>query len=264
MGLYKTKAIVLRTINLSETDKLVTFLTEERGKIKCAAKGARSLKNKYGAALEPMSFIQLLYFGKDNQSIYRLNHCDIIESFQSVRDDFEKIYTAVYFNDLADAMSAEGDRNVKLFNFLLETLHILKEHENLETLCPLFEMRIMALSGYMPRLDQCVLCKIIPKGEWIDFSYKKSGVVCANCFLQTKPNVRIRAGTLNYLKKLLSIDIRQSQRLKIPKNLEKEIGSLTHRLVSQYVVRELKSYSFIRKMSVATTPIGETHEKKSY
>lgn len=250
MGLYNTKAIVLRNITLSETDKLVTFLTEDRGKIKCAAKGARSIKSKFGAALEPLSFIQLIYFGKENQNIYRLNHCDIIESFQSLRDDFEKIYTAVYFNELVEAMSAEGDRNAPLFHFLLETLHTLKERTNLETLCALFEMRIMALSGYTPRLDHCVLCKTIPAGEWIDFSYKKGGVACVNCFSQTKPNVRIQAGTLNYLKKLLSIDVRQSQRLKIPKILEKEIESLTHKLVSQYVVRELKSYPFISKMAV--------------
>lgn len=250
MGLYNTKAIVLRTINLSETDKLITFLTEDHGKIKCAAKGARSIKSKFGAALEPMSFIQLIYFGKENQNIYRANHCDILESFQSVRDDFQKIYTAVYFNELTDAMSVDGDRNAKLFHLLLETLHALKNQDNLKTLCPLFEMRIMALSGYMPRLDHCVLCKTTPAGEWINFSYKKSGVACVNCFLQTKPNVRIRAGTLNYLKKLLSIDLRQSRRLKIPKNLEKEIESLTHQMILQYARYELKSYSFIRKMAV--------------
>ncbi|MEC7640713.1 MAG: DNA repair protein RecO [Nitrospinota bacterium] len=250
MGLYNTKAIVLRSIKLAENDKLVTFLTEDFGKIKCAAKGARSIKSKFGAALESMSFIQLIYFGKENQSIYRLNHCDILESFQSIRDDFEKVYTAVYFNELVDALSAEGDRTAKLFHFLLETFYTLKDQAELETLCPLFEMRIMALSGYMPQLDHCVLCKTVPAGKWVDFSYKKSGVACINCCSQTKPNIRIRAGTLNYLKKLLSIDVRQTQRLKIPKSLEREIESLTHKMVSQYVVRELKSYPFIRKMTV--------------
>ncbi|MFQ5672538.1 MAG: DNA repair protein RecO [Nitrospinales bacterium] len=251
MGLYNTKAIVLRVINLAEKDKLITLLTEDHGKIKCAAKGARNIKSKFGAALEPMSFIQMIYFGKENQGIYRLNHCDILESFQSVREDIDKIYTAIYFNELVDAMAAEGDRDTKLFCFLLNALRELKSRPVPETLCPLFEMRIMALSGYMPRLNQCVVCRTIPDGEWIDFSFKKSGVACRNCAPKTRPNLRIQAGTLNYLRKMLSIDVNRSQRLKIPKNLEKEIESLTHKLVSQYVGREMKSYPFIRKMAVS-------------
>lgn len=250
MGLHNTKAIVLRSINLSEKDRLITCLTEHHGKIKCAAKGARNIKSKFGAALEPMSFIQMIYFGKENQEIYRLNHCDILESFQSIREDIGKIYTAVYFNELVDAMAAEGDRDTKLFYFLLDTLRELKSRATPETLCPLFEMRIMALSGYTPRLNQCVVCRAIPEGEWIDFSFKKSGVVCGNCAPKTRPNLHIRAGTLSYIKKMLSIDVNRSQRLKIPKNLEKEIESLTHKLVSQYAGREMKSYSFIRKMAV--------------
>ena len=106
MGLYKTRAIVLKSIKLSETDKLVTFMTERYGKIKCAAKAARRPKNRFGAALEPLSFIQLIYFGKEHQDIFQLNHCDIIQSFQGIREDLSKIYTALYFNELADSMIA--------------------------------------------------------------------------------------------------------------------------------------------------------------
>ena len=56
MALFNTEAIVLRSINLSETDKLVTFMTDEFGKVKCVAKAARKLKNRFGAALEPSHY----------------------------------------------------------------------------------------------------------------------------------------------------------------------------------------------------------------
>ena len=88
MALYKTRAIVIKSINLSESDRLVTFFTKNYGKVKCVAKGARKAKNCFWGSLEPMSLIHLIYFGKENQSLYRLNHADIIESFQSIRDDF--------------------------------------------------------------------------------------------------------------------------------------------------------------------------------
>ncbi|GIS84088.1 MAG: hypothetical protein CM1200mP16_03880 [Nitrospina sp.] len=82
MALYKTRAIVLKSINLSESDRLVTFLTENSGKIKCVAKGARKVKNQFWGSLEPMSQVNLIYFGKENQNLYRLNQADIIDSSQ--------------------------------------------------------------------------------------------------------------------------------------------------------------------------------------
>ena len=47
MALYKTRALVIKSINLSESDRLVTFMTENQGKIKCVAKGARKVKNRF-------------------------------------------------------------------------------------------------------------------------------------------------------------------------------------------------------------------------
>lgn len=249
MGLHHTKAIVLRSINLSETDKLVTFLTEEYGKIKCIAKAARKVKSRFGAALEPMSCIHMIYFGKQNAEIFRLNQCDIIQSFQAIREDFQKIYTAVYFNELVDAMVPEGERGSEIFHFLLDTLNAVKDQAEAETLCRLFEMRIMALSGYAPRLDQCAVCRKTPQTQWMGFSFQRSSVICQDCTRQVRPEIKMRAGTLSYLKKLASIDIKQCQRLKIPKTMKSEIAAVTHRMVLFQLGRELKSYPFIEKMA---------------
>ena len=93
MTLFKTRAIVIKSINLSESDRIITFMTENQGKVKCVAKGARKIKNRFWGALEPMSLIHLIYFGKEHQNLFRLNHSDIIESFQTIRDDFNKLYT---------------------------------------------------------------------------------------------------------------------------------------------------------------------------
>ena len=103
MGLYRTNAIVLRSIKLSETDKLVTFMTEEFGKVKCVAKGARKIKSRFAGSLEPMTYVYLIYFGKENQQLYSLNSADIIQSFHLLRDDFQKLYTGIYLNELVDA-----------------------------------------------------------------------------------------------------------------------------------------------------------------
>ncbi len=249
MALYNTRAIVLKSINLSESDRLVTFLTENHGKIKCVAKGARKVKNRYWGSLEPMSLIHLIYFGKEHQSLYRLNHADIIESFQSIRDDFSKLYTGIYFLELIDSMILEGHQEKRIFNLLQQALTALKQQSELESLIRLFEVRLLSLSGYKPQMDHCVVCKTTSENGIFKFSFIQNGIICGNCTRRVSTDIQFTTGTRNYIKKLMSVEIKSCERLKIPKNQAEEIEKVTHRLVLSHLGRELKSYPFIKSMA---------------
>ena len=247
--LFKTQAIVLKSMKLSEKDKLVTFLTETHGKVKCVAKGARRLKSRFGASLEPMSHVSLIYFGKEHQDLYRLNQCDIIQSFQEIKENPDTFYTAVYFLELAGHFIAEGHPEPGIFHLLVRSLREASNANSLATLCRLFELRIMAHAGYTPRLQKCIVCHKEPQSLWVGFSYNQHGIVCEPCFDKEPVETRIKSGTVNYLKKFLSLDLNHVHRLKIPKEVEVEIESITHRLVLARLGRELKSYPFIRQMA---------------
>ena len=213
-------------------------------------KAARKIKNRFGAAIEPMSHIRLIYFGKENQALYRLNHSDIIHSFQPIRDDLKKIYTGIYLNELVETLTTEAQPDLKVFRLLLEGLLALESLNSLTTLIRLFEMRLMCLAGYTPQLSYCSTCKGPPeKTKKIGFSLEHRGVVCEPCSFKNKPEIRFHAGTLRYLKKLKTIDIQHATRLRFPKDVELEIEQLTHKLILSHIGRELKSYPFIKKMA---------------
>ena len=249
MPLFKGQAIVLRSINLSETDKLVSFMTDQFGKVKCVAKAARKIKNRFGAAIEPMSHIRLIYFGKENQTLYRLNHSDIIHSFQPIRDDLRKIYTGIYFNELVDTLTPDAHPDPNVFRLLLEGLLALEAMDGLDTVSRLFEMRLMCLAGYTPQLSHCSICKRLVETERIGFSFEHKGIVCESCSFKIQPEMRFQAGTLRYLKKLKTMDVQYASRLKFPKGVEREIEQLTHKLILSHIGRELKSYPFIKNMA---------------
>jgi len=250
MPLFKSDAIVLRSMDLFDTDRLVTFMTEDKGKIKGVAKASRKMKNRYGAGLEPMSHVHIVYVGKENQELYRLNSCDIIKSFQSVREDVSKLYTGVYFLELTDSMLREAHYEPQIYQLLLDTLKALDDQTETETLCRLFELKILALSGYKPLLTYCVRSRKIPESKWVGFSYNQSGILCGTCSDFERTELKFRAGTLEYLKKLLTLEPWQSGRLKFPKASEEEIERVSHRLVQMQLGREPKSYPFIKMMAV--------------
>lgn len=249
MGLYRTNAIVLRSIKLSETDKLITFMTEQFGKVKCVARGARKIKSRFSGSLEPMSYVYLIYFGKENQQLFSLNNADIIESFYLLREDFQRLYTGIYLNELVDAMTAEVQEDRQVFQLLLDSLNALQNQGNLETLCRMFEIRILSVSGHRPELLHCVVCNTESINGWVGFSYARRGIVCGRCRNKIGTEIKFTTGTLNYLRKLLTLDINCSGRLKFPKGMDEEVEKVTHRLILSHVGRELKSYPFIKTMA---------------
>ena len=70
MALYRDQAVVLRTHKLGEADRIITLFTREHGRIKAIAKGVRRTKSRFGARLEPASYVDLqLYTGRTFDTI---------------------------------------------------------------------------------------------------------------------------------------------------------------------------------------------------
>jgi len=252
MPLYKTQAIALKSINLSESDRLITFLTENHGKIKCVAKGARKVKNQFWGSLEPMSQVNLIYFGKENQNLYRLNQADIIDSFLTIREDFEKIYKGIYFLELIDSIILEGHQDRRIFKLLQQSLYALRQQSELDSLIRLFEIRLLSLSGYKPQMDHCVICKTVSENSIFKFSFIQNGILCMNCSRRVSIDIEFTTGIRNYIKKLMDVEIKSCERIKIPKNQIEEIEKVTHKLVLSHLGREPKSYPFIKTMAKFT------------
>ena len=77
MSLFETEALILRTYNLAEADKIVVCLSRQSGLIRGVAKNCRKLKNRFGASLEPFTLINLTYFEKENQELVSFSQTEI-------------------------------------------------------------------------------------------------------------------------------------------------------------------------------------------
>ena len=88
MPLYTTEAIVLRTYKLGEADRIVVFLTRDRGKRRGVAQGARRMRSRFGGALEPLTRVEVTYFEKESRELVSLNYAEPLSSpLWSVRAD---------------------------------------------------------------------------------------------------------------------------------------------------------------------------------
>ena len=84
MTLINTDALVLRTYNLAEADRIVLCLTRSSGLIRAVAKGARRMKSRFGAAFEPFTLVRIAFHEKENRELVTISNAEILRSNFSV------------------------------------------------------------------------------------------------------------------------------------------------------------------------------------
>ena len=124
MAIYREVGVVLRTMRLGESDKIVTIVTQHRGKVRAVAKGVRKTKSRFGGRLEPLSHVSLqLYEGRNLDTITQVEG---IDHFRSIREDLDRLGQATTMLEVVDAIVQEGEQNPRLYQMLLGALRTLE------------------------------------------------------------------------------------------------------------------------------------------
>jgi DNA repair protein RecO (recombination protein O) len=146
MPLYTTDALILRTYKLGESDRIVVFLTRDRGKKRGVAKNARQSRRRFGGALEPMTCGRLAYFERERRDLVRL---DYVEQMRSplLAADGEALGYASYFAELIDEWAQDADPNETLFRLGSSMVDAFVAGVPPEPLARYFEYWLLRLQG---------------------------------------------------------------------------------------------------------------------
>ncbi|MFP4350455.1 MAG: DNA repair protein RecO [Desulfococcaceae bacterium] len=185
---FTTDAILLRRIAYGDHDLILTFLAPDRGKFSSIAKSARKSVKRFSGLLEPFTGLQVVCTAGRGKLLI-LKEAALRRSLGSIRSNVLKTAYAGYWVELVDGWLEEGQPQTALFHLLGWVLDALeKEASNGSQLSVLFQMRLLALSGFSPNLCRCACCKTevdgMP-GVTIGFDLAKGGVVCARCGTDT-------------------------------------------------------------------------------
>src|SRR5205814_9990620 len=114
MPVYTSEALILRTYKLGEVDRIVVFLTRDRGKKRGVAKGARRVRSRRMGALEPMTRAGVAYYEREQQDLVRINYLEPTRSPLS-RPGIDALAYVGHFADLTDEAAAHAHADARLF-----------------------------------------------------------------------------------------------------------------------------------------------------
>lgn len=246
---YRTEAIVLRVIDYGESDRIVTFCTQDFGKIKGIAKGARRSRKRFANALEPFSCSRIQFSRRGPDSLALIEGCDILSHFPLIRADLEKTLAASYLIDLTDQFTPEDKKSEASFFLLQDFLRCLEGTAITDALLRFFEIRLLKVSGYDPVLGHCLRCQA-PIGQQASYCFDaaKGGLTCSLCGPESPEAIPVSLGTIRTLLLGREMEMGRLGRLLLSGRSADESRRLLAYFIRHILGRELKSVHVLNEI----------------
>ncbi|HTN53269.1 MAG TPA: DNA repair protein RecO [Anaeromyxobacter sp.] len=181
MERLKLNALVLRVVDTGESDRVVTLLTRERGKVSAFARGARASRRRFGGALEPFTLLVAEVRERAGAELLGLDAVSVLRPFGAIRGDLARIACAGYAAELARELVRDHEPHEDLFDLLAAYLGLLDGAPARPAALRAFELGALRSAGLMPRLDACARCGG-PVGDGpLRFDPEQGGALCPAC-----------------------------------------------------------------------------------
>jgi len=255
MPLHETDAFVLRTFTIKEADKICVFFTREAGKLRGVAHGARRLKSRFGASLEPFTEVSLVYFQKENKELVSISNCEIINSQFVEGLSSETLGVIHYLAELVIEFVPDHEPNERVYRLISATLDSLRRicgagannrDQKLPAIVRYFEIWMLKLAGFFPHWKNCGACEKNLAGEAAVWLTNEGIPQCSACSggrgEELKPLVwRTIHEILTQPPATFLIPERDARSIA-------QIGNLAARLIDRILERELKSYEVLDRL----------------
>jgi len=177
MALRESEAIELRTYPLREADLLVTLFTRAEGKMHGVARSAKKSKRRFGGALEPLTYVRAFYDVRERRELARLDSCEVLESPMASEVSYARAVALGHIAELLDELLPDHEANDAIFRLTLSVLHVLTGPE---VWMPVtyFDLWLTRLVGFLPELDECVVCGRNLNGSRAYFHALADGLMC--------------------------------------------------------------------------------------
>ena len=251
MAALETDALILRSVDYGESDRILHLLTPETGRLTAIAKGARRSVRRFAGTLDLFNQLRVRVDRQRPGRLSRLDQARLVRSFAQLRSDPARFALGCYLLEVFDRLAHEGanrDDAARLFRFALSALEWIAARAPTQQSRVLLELRALDALGLRPELRLCVRCGREPDGDETLFHVAEGGPLCAACGVRLEGLLRVHRGTLRALEQGLRFEIANLERLVLPARALAEAQQLVDRFLRFHVGIELASEPFVREM----------------
>ncbi len=251
----KVEGIVLRVVDFGESDRIVTLLTRERGKVGAFARGARASKRRFAGLLEPFTLLAAELTDRRGD-LLGLESASALRAHGGIRTELSRIAVAGYATELAGELVRDAEPHPALFALLASFLGALDVAPARPAALRAYELGALAAAGFMPRLDACARCGArVAEAMPVCFDAADGGVLCAGCEPPGGGGLpALSPATVTALLRLQAGGLAAAASEPLAPPAGKEAREALTRFVEHLVGKRLQSRKFLDEVGPLLTP----------
>lgn len=249
MPVYTADALILRTYKLGEADRIVVFLTRDRGKKRGVARGARRPRSRYVGALEPMTRAGVAYYEREQRDLVRLNYVEPVRS-PLAAGAAEALGHVGYFAELIDEWAPEAHADERLFRLGSSMIDAVAEGAPVEALARYFEYWILRLQGVYPGLACSACGTLFDRAAGVVMPPREHVFLCDSCAPAGGGTV-LSPEAVSFLLAAGRVGPGQLGRAALTAGASRELETAHRRLINLHLEKELKSARVLRELRQA-------------
>ena len=174
-------AYLLRRVDYRDNDLLLTFFTQDHGKLVALARGAKRSQKRFGGCLEPIHTlsIELASASKERAS---LKSVEIVCARTALVRSLEGLGAAGQALSWVRFTSQERQPEPRIWHLITELLDALNSGRQRPQAIAGFGLQVLEAAGWGLTLDACAACGLpCPEGRPAYISAVRGGLVCRGC-----------------------------------------------------------------------------------
>ena len=230
MAAEQSTAIVLRTVEFSETSLIVTLLTRDLGRVSAIAKGARRPKGPFEGALDLLAVCRVVVLRKSSDSLDLLTEAKLHKRFRGGERSLERVYGGYYMAEMLRLLTDDHDPHPDVYDLTIRTLQQIDGSGEVGSSLTYFDAQILRMLGHSPGTDLCTDCgsEVKCSGR-IAFSLTSGGIVCDQCRARQRQTISVRVGVIEEIRRL------QASTTELPTHIPEELYGELRAILNRYI-----------------------------
>lgn len=245
--LTRVEGIVIRATDYGEGSSILNVLTNQMGKIAMMARGAKKVRSRFSSLAQPFTHAEFVIFRSSSRSMGTINSGELIQSHQRLREDLFLSAYAAYMAELTNRLLEDGEHVPGLFEQLLAAFQALEEGKDAAVITHVYEMNMLAIAGFMPQLQQCVLCG--SSDHLTALSAEHGGSVCRICRAKVPQAMEAPPAVLKLLRIFQQLDLRRLGNVQVSQATKDGLQSFIRAYMDVHLGVRWKSRDFLDQLS---------------
>lgn len=257
MAIHKTRAVVLRRQEYRNTSLIVTLSTERFGKLQGIAKGIRAARPRFASQMDVCGLNEIVFYEARASSLHLVTQAALLDDLvghpprlprnggPGGQANLATWPVASYFAELVDAVTVAQEPNPAVFELLLAGLREIAEAPRPEDVARVFEVKMLAASGFMPRLRDCLTCNALIQST-ARLSVRLGGLLCPRCTAEDRASLAIAPGTVATIAHLERSAWAEALRLRLTDHARLELRHILTDFLEFHLDRRFPSLAMLR------------------